>query len=403
MKILHICAVGFTLKNLLLPQIDYFLSHGVSVEVVCSPGQDVNILQQKGYVIHPIQLARRIDPLANLINIFQLAKLMRDCEYDLVHVHTPIAAVLGRIAAKIAGVKRVVYTAHGFPFHDQSSASEYKFYFTVEKLSALLTDLILTQSFEDLLTAKKLNLCSSKKIDYLGNGIDTERFNRTKLDPASQLQLRHSLNIPDTANLIIGTIGRLTYKKGSGFLIEAIAKLMPEFPNLHTVIIGGQVKGDPEPFQEELIKRIHGLGIEKHVTLTGYRQDTPELLGLLDIFTLPTFTHEGLPRSICEAMAMELPVVSTDIRGCREAVVHRKTGLIVPPRDIDELALALKTLLLDYNLRQIYGRAGRLRVEHEYDECLVFERLKNYYQKIGIKPLPIEVKLSTTINQFKQV
>jgi glycosyltransferase involved in cell wall biosynthesis len=384
MKILHICAIGITAKHLLKPQIDYFLSQNVSVEVACCAGQEVDELQKEGYVIHPVQIDRRIDLISNLASIYQLIKLLRRNQYDLVHVHTPIASVLGRVAAKLAGVQRIIYTAHGFPFHDQSSPNQYRFYFTVEKISALLTDLILTQNYEDINTAKKLGLCAPEKVRYLGNGVDIDRFNRDRLDGTHQNKLRKSLGIPDTADLIIGTIGRLTRKKGSGYLIEAAAKLLPQCPNLHILVIGGQLSNDPEPFQTQLIEQICSKGLENHVTLTGYREDTPELLGLLDIFTLPTFTHEGLPRSILEAMAMGLPVVATDIRGCREAVVHGKTGLIVSPQDSNKLAEALQTLLLDPNLRHVYGQVGRQRVEAEYDERFVFGRLAQFYGELGI-------------------
>lgn len=384
MKILHICAIGATAKVLLKPQIDYLLSRNLSVEVACSPDSDVEKLQQQGYTIHPILIDRKISPFLNIKSIYALVNLIRKHQYDLVHVHTPIAAVLGRIAAKIAGVKRIVYTSHGLPFHDCSSYKEYALYSNVEKLAALLTDIILSQNHEDIATAKKLGLCPPEKIAYLGNGVDIDRFNRDRLDPDHQAQLRKSLGIPDTANLIIGTIGRLTRKKGSGYLIEATAKLVSQFPNLHVLIIGGELSTDPEPFYTEITERIRTLGIQNNVTLTGIRQDIPEILGLLDIFTLPTFTHEGLPRSIVEAMSMSLPVVATDIRGCREAVLHEKTGLIVPPQDSQKLAEALGKLLSNSEMRSAYGQASRQRVESEYDESFVFERLENFYRDLGV-------------------
>lgn len=383
MKVLHVCAIGATAEKLLLPQIVYFLSCKLTVDIACSPDLETEQLQKQGFVIHPIQIDRKIDLVSNLKTIYQLAKLIRQHQYDLVHVHTPIAAVLGRIAAKLAGVKRIIYTAHGFPFHDRSPLWQYRLYFAIEKLCAPLTDLILTQSYEDFITAQKSGLCPPAKVRYLGNGVDLDRFNRSRLDPRHQTQLRQSWGIPD-GSLTIGTVGRLTRKKGSGYLIEAAAKLIPQFPNLHVVIIGGQLNTDPEPFQAELEERIRILGIEDRVTFTGDRDDIPELLGLLDIFTLPTFTHEGLPRSILEAMAMNLPVVATDIRGCREAVIDGKNGLIVPPMDSEKLAAALATLLLN-PLRQAYGDAGRQRVEAEYDERLVFERLAQCYRDLGIE------------------
>lgn len=383
-RVLHICAVGFTVNNLLLPQIDYFLSKGLEVEVVCSPGKEVKELQDKGYTIHPIQIDRRIDIISNLKSIRQLTILIAEKNYDLVHVHTPIAAVIGRIAARIAGVKRVVYTAHGFPFHQLSYPLQYAFYFVIEKLCVPLTDLILTQSYEDLSTAQKSGLCSPDKVQYLGNGIDIARFNPSRLNSYKQTKLRQSIGIPDTAEQIIGIVGRLNRRKGSGYLIEAAARLLPVFPKLHILVIGGQLSTDPDPFETQLIDKIRNLGLEKHVTLTGYRSDTPELLGLLDIFTLPTFAHEGLPRSILEAMSMELPVITTDVRGCREAVVNEQTGFIVPTQNTEKLSDTLGKLLADSTMRKAFGKAGRQRVESEYDECLVFERLAAAYTKLGI-------------------
>ena len=382
MKILHVCAIGTTAEILLLPQINYLLSQGFEVGIACSWDEDSQRLQEKGYTVHPVQIDRKISPIPNIKSISGLTKIIRENNYDLVHVHTPIAAVLGRIAAKLAGVKAILYTAHGFPFHDLSSPSQYFFYSNIEKYAATITDLILTQNHEDISTATKLRLCPPEKLAYLGNGVDIERFKRSRLNPESQSQLRQSLGISNDS-LIIGTIGRLTRKKGSGYLVEAAGKLISEFPNLHVLVIGSELTTDPEPFQIELNQKIKTLGLEKQVTLTGERQDIPELLGILDIFTLPTFTHEGLPRSIVEAMAMGLPIVTTDVRGCREAVVHEKNGFIVPSQNSTKLAEALRMLLFDPQLRQDYGQASRERVEAEYNEEFVFHRLTQYYKELG--------------------
>ncbi|MGB3641566.1 MAG: glycosyltransferase family 4 protein [Rivularia sp. (in: cyanobacteria)] len=385
MKILHVCAIGTTAEILLLPQINYLLSQGFEVGIACSWDEDSQRLQEKGYTVHPVQIDRKISLVPNFKSISGLTNIIRENNYDLVHVHTPIAAVLGRIAAKLAGVKAIVYTAHGFPFHDLSSPSQYFFYSNIERYAATITDLILTQNHEDIATAKKIGLCAAEKLAYLGNGVDIERFKPSRLNPESQSQLRQSLGIPD-ASLVVGTIGRLTRKKGSGYLIEAAGELISEFPNLHVVVIGSQLTTDPEPFQIELKQRIKSLGLDKHVTLTGERQDIPELLGLLDIFTLPTFSHEGLPRSIVEAMAMNLPIVATDVRGCREAVVNQKNGFIVPSQSSTELAEVLGMLLSNPKLRQDYGKASRERVEAEYNEDFVFHRLIKYYKELQVYP-----------------
>lgn len=383
MKLLHICAVGFTVKNLLKPQIDYFLNQGLSVEIACSGGAEVQELQQQGYIIHPISIDRKIAPLSNLKSLIELNQIIRQGKYDLVHVHTPIASVLGRIAAKLAGIQKIVYTAHGFYFHDNMPINQYRFYHNVERASGWLTDLILTQSQEDLVTAEKTGLCRKDKLRYLGNGVDVEKFNVSKLIPEQQQKLRQELQLPKTASPLIAMTGRITEEKGYRELVKALGKVKAKAPNLHLMVIGGQLSSERDAFQFQLGQLIKQQNLEQNITFTGFRSDIPELLGLADVFTLPSY-REGLPRSILEAMAMELPVVATDIRGCREAVIDRETGLIVPPQNSSELAEALAQLLANTELRTSLGKAGRQRVEAEYDENLVFKRLAQYYAELGV-------------------
>jgi glycosyltransferase involved in cell wall biosynthesis len=383
MKVLHICAVEFTVKNLLIPQINYFIERGLDVEIACSPGDELKTLESQGYIVHPIQIDRKIAPTSNLKSIIKLTHLISNKQYDLVHVHTPVASVLGRVAAKLARAPRVIYTAHGFYFHDNMAASKYRFYHSIEKVSAWFTDLILTQSQEDLETAKKTGICPAQKLRYLGNGVDIDRFNRLKLIPENQAKLKKELHIPDQACPIIGMTGRITAEKGYLELINALDIIRFQYPNVHLLVIGGQLSSERDAFQVQLSQVISEKNLEKHVTFTGFRSDIPELLGLVDVFTLPSY-REGLPRSILEAMAMGIPVIATDIRGCREAVAHEKTGLIVPPKDSEKLAEALSTLLSNSALRKAYGRVGRQRAESEFDERLVFDRLQTAYKDLGI-------------------
>lgn len=382
MKVLHLCAIGATTHKLLKPQIDNLISRGLEVEVACSPDDDAEQFRQLGYVVHGITIDRKIDPQRNLSSLIQLTQLMANQRYDLVHVHTPIAAVLGRVAAKLAGVKRIIYTAHGFPFHDLLPPRQYAAYFAIEKACAQFTDLILTQSHEDWMTAQTKRLCPDHKVRHLNNGVDLDKFSRQRLNPTHQAWLRQTLGIP--AGPVVGTVGRLTRQKGFAYLVEALAQVRQQLPKAHLVIIGSELSTDPDPFQAELWEQVQRLGLVDNVTFTGFRDDIPELLGLLDVFCLPTYFGEGLPRSILEAMAMGLPVVATDIRGCREAVMPHQTGLIVPPKDSAALAAALTQVLADDNLRHRWGQASRHRAEAVYDERYVFERLATWYQELGI-------------------
>jgi glycosyltransferase involved in cell wall biosynthesis len=402
MKILHVCSIGTTARTLLSPQINDLRSRGLEVHIACSPDAIATMLSQQGYTIHPINIERRIAPLSNFNSLVKLFQLMRREKYDLVHVHTSIAAVVGRIAAKLAGVPRIVYTVHGYPFHELLSPSKYWFYFGIEKCCASLTDLFLCQSYEDWVNSSRLGLCPAHKVRHLNNGVDSQRFSRQRLHPDQQQALRQSLGIPLDAAPMIGTIGRLTREKGFAYLLEAFAQLVPQFPHVRLLIVGGELKTDPDPFEAELLQRADELGIRDRITFTGFRDDIPELLGLMDIFTLPTYFGEGLPRSILEAMSMGLPIVTTDIRGCREAVKPDLNGFIVPPRDPEQLARALERLLANPALRQQFGQASRDRVETIYDERFVFQRLVEAYRDLGIV-FPKQTVTEATLSDLQTI
>jgi len=387
MRILQITAIAETVQKFLLPQIDYLLSQGIEVGIACSPSHETEKLISKGYMVHSVDIKRKLDITSTINSIRNLKRIIESGKYDVVHVHTPIASFLGRIAAKLAGVNTIVYTAHGFFFHDITPPIKYLLFHAIETATAKITDLIYSVNYEDIEMIKRTKLCPSDKVQYLGSiGVDLSKFNPCNINQNNQESLRQLLGIPKSANPIIGTVGRLNKKKGSLYLIEAIAQLRPQFPNIHALIVGGELSSDRDSCQREVIARINTLGLEQNITLTGYREDVPELMSLMNLFTLPTFTHEGLPTVIIEAMAMKKPVVASDIRGCREAVVHDHTGLIVPPQNAEALAHAIATLLREPQKCREMGLAGRQRVEAEYDLHLVIQRFAEGYRKLGILP-----------------
>ena len=383
MKVLHVCAVAFGLETLLLPQIDYLRGRGLTVEAACSPDPRVAKLRQRGYTVHEIQIDRKISPGPNSKSVLELGKLMRAGEYDLVHTHAPVASVLGRVAAKLAGVERIVYTAHGFYFHDNMPRQKYAFYHGIEKSVAQITDRILVQSQEDFDTAVTTGLGSAEKIRYLGNGIDLRRFDPNTVDEENCARLRRELGVPEGHGPMLGITGRITQEKGFGELVEAMSLLRDDFPQAHLIVIGGQLSTERDDFQDRLVDFIGDQDLDGHVTFAGFRDDVQDLLGLLDVFVLPSY-REGLPRSALEAMAMELPVVATQIRGCREAVADQVTGLLVPTEDSGALASAIARILNDPELSARFGKAGRERVLTTFDERFVFARLEKVYRELGV-------------------
>ena len=372
-KILEVCAVDLTVKTLLLPLINKLMEEGYDVDICCTPGNESKKLEQLGYKFKYVRIDRKINPLSNFKSLIGLYRVIKSGKYDIVHTHTPSASILGRIAARLARVPIIVYTAHGFYFHENMSKFEYKFFTTLEKiLGRYFTDYIFIQSEEDYRTAKQLRIIGENKMIYIGNGVDLEKFNieNVQIDTVS---FKTALGIPPEGK-VITFIGRLVKEKGIIDLIDAFVKLARDYRDVFLLIIGDVTTNERDDKTKEEIKEIlENVNFKDRFIITGYREDIPELLKISDIFVLPSY-REGLPRSIIEAMAMSKPVVTYNIRGCREEVINGETGILVSPGDIESLSSAILKLYKDPELRKRMGNNGRKRAEELYDERKVIEK-----------------------------
>ncbi len=370
--ICQLCAVDFTLKHLLLPLVDGLMDKGWGVTSVCSSGRHVAEMCEQGYRYLPVNISRNIwNVFSHLRTVWALFWLFRRERFDVLHVHTPVAALLGRIAGKLAGVPVIVYTAHGFYFHSQMPKYQYRFYVFLERLSGHLTDLLFTQSREDASSAVAEGIAELVNVVDIGNGVRVDLFDPSLSDRKSWM--REVLDIPDGA-CIVGLVSRLVREKGVVEFLNAAMQLGQHFQNVYFLVVGERLVSDHEPSIERELKNAQDKLGPRLVAL-GYRSDVADLLGTMDIFCLPSY-REGMPRSIIEAMMMELPVVATDIRGSREEVVHGETGLLVPTHNSAALTEALRTLIADPDLSRRMGKAGRQRALKLYDErCIVARQI----------------------------
>ncbi|HPB31653.1 MAG TPA: glycosyltransferase, partial [Candidatus Sumerlaeota bacterium] len=205
-----------------------------------------------------------------------------------------------------------------------------------------------------------------------GNGVDIRRFSPDAVPRSESLKRRAEFGIPPDVP-VIGMIGRLVREKGYLELVRAAAEIRRTHPDCHFLFVGDALKSDHDASRSEILDLIEQLGLQDRIHIAGLRQDIPELLAAMNIYTLPSW-REGMPRSIIEAMAMGLPVVATQIRGCREEVLDGETGFLVPPRDSAALASALRRLLGNPEQARTMGAAGCRRAQHEYAEDLVLDR-----------------------------
>jgi glycosyltransferase involved in cell wall biosynthesis len=304
---------------------------------------------------------------------------MKRHRYCLVHTHTPIASLIGRIAAKMAGVPLILYTAHGFYFHDRMPVWKRQPFIWLEKLGGAFTDFTFTQSREDLEAAAALGIASPNRLQHIGNGIDLDRFDPGKWR-RERCEQRHALGLAET-DLAVCIIGRLVREKGYFELLAAFAQVVEKLPQARLIVIGGALESDHDEAESEIRELVGRLGLREQVIFLSFRKDVEAILAASDLFVLPSH-REGMPRSILEAMAMELPVVATRIRGSREEVQDGKSGLLVEVGDVTGLAEAMTGLLEDPERRTHMGQFGRRAVIQQFDEKLVIQNQIDTIQRL---------------------
>lgn len=362
LKVCQLCAVDFTLRNFLLPLIDGMKAEGWEVVSACADGQYLAELRQAGYVIETLPIARSMHPIKGLKALVAMVRLFRRERFDVLHVHTPVAALLGRMAARLTGISLVVYTAHGFYFHEGMPGWKRKLFVALERFAGHFTDLLFSQSAEDAESAIAEGIAPRGKVFVIGNGVSTEKFNPQKYDRQA---IRNRLGVPQDA-FVIGFVGRLVVEKGVGEFLHAAASLAPLYPQTWYLLVGERLASDHAAAIDQQLEAARA-ALGPRLLALGLRRDIPDLMSTMDVFCLPSW-REGMPRTIIEAMMMGRAVLATNIRGSREEVVPERTGLLVAARDAEALAREMERLIADPARAAQLGQAGRERALEHFDE-----------------------------------
>lgn len=379
-RVLQCCAVDFTVTHFLLPLMRAQREWGFEVHFACARGPFVSDLEAEGFVFHPVDFRRNFNVLAHLRAYGELKAVIRDGGFDAVHVHTPVAAMIGRPAARRAGAPVVIYTAHGFYFHEGMAAWKRSFHIGLERRAQRHADFLMTQSAEDAAAAVDYGIARADRVQVIGNGVDLTRFRPTVESTQTRREVREEFGMSPDASLVL-MIGRCVREKGYPELLEAWKRVHAESPEAGLLCVSPQLESDREGYGGEAQRMAKRPEYGGSITFTGFRDDVPRLMQAADLFVLPSW-REGMPRSILEAMATGLPVVATRIRGSREEVTDGETGLLAPPHDPRALAEALIQLLCDPDRRREMGREARIRVEDEFDEAKVIELQRDVYQEL---------------------
>ncbi len=274
--------------------------------------------------------------------IYKTVKALKKNRVDILHPHDNLSKIIGGVAAKLAGIKVV---AHCRDLLTKGLTEKILIYYQL-----LFMDRIIAVS-ESNRSVFRVGRTVPKKVQTIYNGIDLETF-----IPTQGTSVRKALGIKD-GDIIIGIIGVFDKCKGHIYLFQAIEKLLSKGSGNIVCLVAGD--GREKTVLEGFVK---DRKLSNHIIFLGYRNDVSELLGAIDILAVPSI-QESFPRVALEAMAMQVPVIASEVGGLPESIDDGKTGIIVPPEDVDALCKAVHCLIEEPELRNRMGEAGRKRAE----------------------------------------
>ena len=350
---------------------------GFAVSVICGDRGYGDRLRECGLDVVQIPFAREIEPWTDMRCVWALRRALAGGRYDIVDSHNPKGTLLGPVAGRWARVRAVVHTVHGFLFNENSRGLHRIAAEAAERWCARWSDDLLFQSREDFDYAREHGYKAPERLHLIGNGVDERRFDPS-LNPQARASKRAELGLAE-GDLVVGMVTRLVREKGCVEFFQMAAKLAPQWPQARFLMVGIPEEKDQSDAVDPM-QLMRDYGVEDCCIALEHRTDMPELYTAMDALVLPSY-REGLPRAVIEAGAMGLPVVVSDIRGCREVVVEGETGLLFPLKDVEALAAAVGRLLGDGDLRRLMGAAGRERVMEHYTEARTTERVAACYRQ----------------------
>lgn len=359
-RLLIVSTVPATLRAFLLPFARHFRSSGWQVDAAA---QDIDALPELGKefdACHALPLSRNPLDIPTLLRApAAIRELVREGRYDLVHVHTPVAAFLVRFALR--GLKlrpRVVYTAHGFHFHRNGKALPNAVFRFAERIAAPWCDALVTINREDFDAAQAAGFAT--RVEYMpGIGVDTGLWKPERADIAAVAAVRRELGLDDAAVLFL-MVAEFNPGKRHRDVIAAMQMLGKG--NVHVAFAGDG------PLRAALQEQADVLGLADRLHFLGFRRDIPVLVRAARAVLLPS-EREGLPRSLLEALSMGVPIIGADTRGISE--LTEGCGLKHAVGDVEGLASAMQRLAQNPDEASALGERGRARMVADYDEQVV--------------------------------
>ncbi len=380
LKICHVITrmiVGGAQENTLYTILGHLgKGHEVVLATGPSPGREGKLLQNVEFppfeIVEFPHLVRELSPVDDWKACRELEQFFRERQFDVVHTHSSKAGILGRIAARRAGVPVVVHTVHGQAFTPYEKPWRNRLYQLLERMAAKRSDRIfaVAQAMIDQCVEAKIAPRELYKVVY--SGMDTRKFSEARPDP----ELRRELGIPEKAR-VIATVARLFPMKGYEYVIPAVAELRREFPDVHLLVVGDG------PMYDELQRKIAELGLREHVHFAGLvpPDQVHRYLALADLLWHLSL-REGLPRSVVQALASGIPAVGYRLDGTPEVIFDGETGYCVEPENAAAVVEATRKIWNTPGLARKMGENGRKLVLERFDWHRMADILEEEYLEL---------------------
>ena len=369
-RTLTVCNIDAMAYKLLLPWLRGLKALPAELHLACRCGPYADRLRAEGVILYDVPMQRRKNPLAHVPALVSVMRLLQSRQFDVVIVHSLVGATVGRAACLFTGQRPVMYCVHGMYVTEMTGMAMRIVVNAIEKVLSYVTDTFLFVSQEDLAATRRSGLVSKTKLAVWACGSVDQRLYRP--DEEVRRRIRAQCGFGEEC-VVAGVVARIVREKGFREFFEMARAVARSDSSVRFLVVGDSLPSDRDRVAREFRQWVERDGLKPRFVFTGMTDFVPEYLKAMDVFVLPTY-REGFPRSVLEAMATGLPVVTTDIRGCREAVVHGETGVLVRVCDSVALTEAVLRLAGDQDARLRMGRAGRDRVATHFDQDAMTER-----------------------------
>ncbi len=378
-RVFVVTTIDRTLAGHVYPYVRMLKEMGVKVELGCRSTSEAAARKLDGLGLRRYEIAFSRKPLhlGNIKALGQLIGILGVGDYVVADVHTPVAAWLTRLAVHLCSRQtKVIYTCHGFHFHAAGHPLQNLVFLALEKLAGRWTDYLVVFNREDQTAALRYGIVRRERVRYTaGSGINTDLFDPSRVHEADVGKTRQALGLAE-GDVLFLMIAEFTRRKRHVDVLHALARLADSRVHVAFAGAGGLMN------QAKVTAVTLGIGSQTH--FLGYRQDIPTLIRA-SLATLLPSEAEGVPKSIMESLALEVPAIGTDVRGTRE-LLEDGCGILVPLGDVHALAEAMRWMIMHPDEAAAMGRRGRCKMQGRYELQHALEAQEAVYREaLGLK------------------